>query len=379
MAWEQIIGQTTILGMLQRAILQNRIPQALLLTGDAGCGSLAIAVAFARVVNCETPVQSATQYDACGTCHSCIQARALQHPNMKFVIALPSGKIDSEDDLPAAVVEELKQAISTIAEDPYDEFRLAKATQIKIGQVRTLKKSLSLSSAQGGRRVVVIHRCEEMTQGAANALLKTLEEPHADVTFILTSAKPEQLLPTIVSRCQEVIVPPLDDDEIINALVQEQRCTKEEASLIAPFAEGSLSAARDFLGEDLTTERQEAVELLRASLRGRMHRVAISSAVNQIASSRDKNQAIRAVSLLALWLRDAHLVQVAGRDAAIINVDQRDPLDRFATGFPTADIRSVQTILEDAVRDIHRNVSITLILTTAMLEARKIILKGRHA
>ena len=110
-----------------------------------------------------------------------------------------------------------------------------------------------------------------------------------------------------------------------------------------------------------------------------MHRVAISSAVNQIASSRDKNQAIRAVSLLALWLRDAHLVQVAGRDAAIINVDQRDPLDRFATGFPTADIRSVQTILEDAVRDIHRNVSITLILTTAMLEARKIILKGRHA
>ncbi|RPI65137.1 MAG: hypothetical protein EHM43_13035, partial [Ignavibacteriae bacterium] len=235
MAWEQVIGQERVQLMLQRAIVRDRVPQSLLLTGEDGAGTLAIAIAFARVVNCEQPVVSGDRIDACGTCHACKQNHSLQHPNVRFVISYPSGKAETDDELPKEVVEELKEAIQTVAADPYVPFQLTNATQIRIGQIRDLKRSLALSSAQNGRRVVIIHHADEMKVESANAFLKTLEEPHENVTLILTTAHPERLLQTIVSRCQEVVVPPLDDDQIISALVSGGWCTHDEAVLLAPF------------------------------------------------------------------------------------------------------------------------------------------------
>jgi DNA polymerase-3 subunit delta' len=346
----------------------------MLLTGEDGAGTLAIAIAFARVVNCEQPVVSGDRIDACGTCHACKQNHSLQHPNVRFVISYPSGKAETDDELPKEVVEELKEAIQTVAADPYVPFQLTNATQIRIGQIRDLKRSLALSSAQNGRRVVIIHHADEMKVESANAFLKTLEEPHENVTLILTTAHPERLLQTIVSRCQEVVVPPLDDDQIISALVSGGWCTHDEAVLLAPFAEGDVMVARSFIGEDVRADREEAVNLLRSALKGREYRSAISAAASAIGDGRDRQRARMLLTLLALWLRDAAMIAAAGTDAPITNADMRDAVVRFAQSFGQADLMSALRVIEQAVRDIRANVTINLVVTTAMMEIRTILL-----
>ena len=372
--------------MLQRAIVGGRVPQALLLSGEDGFGTLALATAFARVVNCERVKtreaggrrQEAGTADACGECRSCKQSATLQHPNLTIVTALPSGKADVESELSPAVLEELKDAKLELARDPYQEFGLSGATQIRISQIRELKKALSLSSVQEGRRVVILHGTETMGSGAANAFLKTLEEPHENVTLILTTSAPDQLLQTIISRCQEIPVPPLDDALIIDALVEEGSCDKSEAELIVPFASGSLTRARAFLAEDLQTDRAEAVDLLRSALKGKNHRIDLATAAQRVAEGRDRKRAIRVISLLALWLRDARSMMLVGADADIANTDQREALGRFAENFSTVDMDAALDALEHAVRDIRRNVTINTVLITSLLQIRRIFARTRQ-
>ncbi|HLP26988.1 MAG TPA: hypothetical protein VK147_00015 [Candidatus Didemnitutus sp.] len=377
MTWKTIIGQTRVQKMLQRCILDNRIPHALLLTGQEGAGTVALALAFARTVNCESPVSTASTIAPCETCHACVQGASLQHPNIRVVASLPSGKADTEDELKDDVIAELRDAIQALAIDAYIPVRLANATQIRIGQIRELKRSLSLSAVQGGRRVVIILNAEEMTIEAANAFLKTLEEPHDDVTLILTTSRPERLLQTIVSRCQELIVPPLDDDDIIKALLDRSLCTVEEATIIAPFAQGNLQKAIDYLSEDIRALRETAVNLLRAALKGKDFRNGLMDAVEEAADGRNKARADAILSLLALWLRDAHVIAMAGEGAPIINVDHRAALERFAAAFGQADFPAVLAAVEQASRHLARNVSVQLVLSTAMLEIRRVFAATR--
>ena len=191
MAWDRIIGQQHLQSMLQQCIISGRIPQALLLSGSRGRGSVALAVEFASTVNCFAPTRSAGAIEACGTCQSCIQTKTLQHPNITLVTALPSGKIEHESDYKEDVLEEIKEQVAEIAKDPYTTYRITNANQIRIWQIRELNRSMALSTLQQGRRIVIIVDAEHMNPEAANGFLKTLEEPHADVTIILTSSQPE--------------------------------------------------------------------------------------------------------------------------------------------------------------------------------------------
>ncbi|MDZ4746004.1 MAG: hypothetical protein SGJ05_08375 [bacterium] len=379
MSWKSVIGQRGVKRMLQRAILQKRLPQAILMTGQEGAGTAALAIAFARVVNCEQPLTGEDMIDACGVCHACVQNQGLQHPNVTVVTALPAGKGDADEDMKTEVFDALRLQLREMADDPYDEAQLAGATQIRIGQIRRLKQSLMLSASQNGHRVVLILRADEMTHEASNAFLKTLEEPHDGITIILTTSKPARILPTIASRCQEIICPPLEDADIVEELVRRNDCSESEARLIAPFAQGSLTRARAFLSEDMNAAREEAVNMLRIALRGRDYRVPLVEAAADVADGRDKVRLETMLSLLALWLRDARNVSVSGDDAAIVNGDQLEPLTRFAQGFGGADFNAALTIIELAARDIHRNVHPQLVLVTSMLALRRVFLTARVA
>ena len=373
MAWESIIGQQAEVGRLQQAILNKRLPQALLITGDDGAGTLAMAIAFARVVNCEKGA-----IDACGECRSCRQAATLQHPDIRIVVSLPSGKADVEEDLADAVLDELSDQLRAVAEDPYEPLALTNANVIRIAQIKELKRMLSLSSVQAGRRIVIIHHADEMNTESANAFLKTLEEPHSDVTIILTTQFPERLPATITSRCQEIFLPPLPDEEIVQYVMSHHGRTLVESELIAQFSDGSVTRARSFLAEDMQAERTEAIDLLRSALRSKDFRIGLVEAVQNSAEGRDRIRAARLLTLIALWIRDARSVASRGTADMIANVDQEEAVTRFANSFGTADLEAVLTVVERAVRDIKRNVSISLVLLTALLEIRRILTTTRR-
>ena len=377
MRWSSILGQERVAQMLQRCIVEHRVPQALLLTGREGAGTIALALAFARTVNCRTPHLSNHGVAPCEACSSCIQSASLQHTNIKLIMALPAGKADTEEDVADDVLESLRDIIGAVAEDPYTRVRLPNASMIRIGQIREVKRMLSLSAAQEGRRVVIIVNAEEMNVEASNAFLKTLEEPHDDVTIIMTTSRPERLLQTIVSRCQELIVPPLSDEIVIKTLVARGLCSEDEASLVAPFAEGDIQRAADFVSEDVRTLRTSALALLRSALRGKDYRNALSDAAAEIGDERSKAKAEATLSLLAVWLRDAYALALGGPDVRLVNADDRSALEKFAAAFGSADLLSVITVIERAARDIQRNTSITLTLLTAMMDIRVIIARTR--
>lgn len=175
--WQELIGN------------QAGLPHAQLLHGQAGIGKRDFADAMARALLCESPTASGA---ACGQCMACGWLAAGTHPD--FRVLQPDSEA-GEGDAPAGASEEATTE------------KGKKQTLITIAQVRELIDSISLSSSRGGRRVILIHPAEAMNVNAANALLKTLEEPQPNTLFILVSHQMPRLPATVRSRCLKIAMP----------------------------------------------------------------------------------------------------------------------------------------------------------------------------
>ena len=162
--------------------LRSRLPHALLIKGAQGIGKLDLAMNFAQSLLCESPKDDGT---ACQNCNSCHWFEQDSHPDFRLI---------QPDALAAADAGEEKST----GKKP--------SREISVDQIRELSTFANLSAHRGGYRVVVIHPAETMNNNAANSLLKTLEEPTDKLLFLLVSHKPQQLLPTILSRCLGFIV-----------------------------------------------------------------------------------------------------------------------------------------------------------------------------
>jgi len=169
-----VVGHEWAIDLLKRQHLAGRLPQSLLLTGPLNAGKGTLAQYWAQFLNC------VGQTKPCGRCLSCRKVISGNHPDVRIL----------DDDHQA----------------------------LKIDQIRALQHELSLSPVEGQYRVAVLCNFERATTGAANALLKTLEEPASQVVLILTAPDPGSLLPTIVSRCQMLTLRLLPSEQIIAAL-----------------------------------------------------------------------------------------------------------------------------------------------------------------
>lgn len=359
------------------ALRTGRLPQALVLTGPEGVGKNGLALALTTAMFCESPQDDGTLVESCGTCRSCLQMAHLAHPNLRIIHALPAGKGDTDEEMKAELIDDIRSMLEAASENPYTPLRPDGATQIRIGQIREIKRSLSMSAMQAGKRVVVISEAHEMTMEAANAFLKTLEEPHADTMLVLTSSKPERLLQTIVSRCQELQVAPLDDADIHHYLVSEHACSTDEAALVAPFAQGSIMKAQAFLAEDMRGYRQDIVDLLRTTAKPRDFRADLVARIQTIADGRNKSRMEYMLALLMLWLRDAQALALAGPQAPIVNGDQRDALVRFSEAFADADFGGIYRAIERASNALSRNVTPVLVFLPLLLGIRRALFASR--
>lgn len=163
--------------------LRARLPNALLLKGAEGIGKLDLAMDFAQSILCAAPLPTGLACQNCPSCHW-----FAQESNPDFRLIQPDALATSED---TSEKEGGKKA----------------SREISVDQIRALSTFVNLSAHSGGYRVVLIHPAEAMNNNSANALLKTLEEPTDKLLFILVSNKPQQLLPTILSRSLSIAVP----------------------------------------------------------------------------------------------------------------------------------------------------------------------------
>ncbi|MFM0051204.1 DNA polymerase III subunit delta' [Caballeronia grimmiae] len=168
--------------------LRAHSPHALLLHGEAGIGKLHFAQHLAQGLLCETP---AANGEPCGTCPACLWFSQGNHPDYRAVLPEALAGLAGDD------------ASADKADDGDSKKTRAPSKEIKIEQVRALLDFCGVGSHRGGLRVVLLYPAEALNVAAANALLKTLEEPPSGVVFLLVSARIDRLLPTIISRCRQ--------------------------------------------------------------------------------------------------------------------------------------------------------------------------------
>jgi DNA polymerase III subunit delta' len=232
--------------------MKQRLPHAILLYGPTGIGKTAFAEAFAQSLLCESP---AADGHACSQCISCGWFSQYSHPDYRRVRPEALDGSDAAEDDAAEEADVKKSAKSS----------KAPSKDIKIDQIRALADFMNISTHRQGQRVIVLYPAEALNITAANALLKTLEEPPPDTVFLLVSNSLDRLLPTILSRCRKFALPlPSWDDAL--AWLQQQQVTDADLWLAeqggAPLAAqaSAQSEGRDSIDELLRELAKPSVD-----------------------------------------------------------------------------------------------------------------------
>ncbi|GJQ20123.1 MAG: DNA polymerase III subunit delta' [Bacteroidia bacterium] len=368
MAWDHIIGQHRVKELLRHAISSGQVAHAYLFEGPEGVGKDALAIEFARALNCRR--RSA---DACGVCDSCKRMDSLQHPDVRLIVALPAGKGEKTGDDPLKgftdeQMESVHAELASKAKDPYHRISVPKASFIKVNSIREIRRQASLTASEFARKVFILPNAEEMNAEASNALLKTLEEPPGDTLLLLTTSRREQLLPTIVSRCQIVRCEPLSVEEIASALQEREGIGADEARTIAMLANGSYTAARALVSADVLGRRNEVVQFLRTAL-GRS-RAALLKHLEVVLAGRERSDAEQWLKLLQSWIHEA-LTARASENGGAVGVDE--DVRKFVERFPHADLAEASKLVDRAIALVGRNVYLPLVLTTLALDLQRCI------
>ena len=265
MYFKDIIGQDNAVQMLRSAVAEGRIPHAQLICGPEGTGKLAVAIAYARYLCCS----HRNGEDACGECPSCKKFDKLVHPDLHFAFPIykkDSNKTPRSDDF----IDKWRQAA---LENPYMNLNqwmdhIGTENQqglIYASQSEEIIRKLTLKSSEGGYKVMIIWMAEKMNTECSNKLLKMIEEPPAQTVFLLVAENPDLLLPTIQSRVQRLMLRPIEESIISEALIGKYGLAEADARQIAHASAGNWLQAVETI--HLGNRTKEYIELFMALMR----------------------------------------------------------------------------------------------------------------
>jgi DNA polymerase-3 subunit delta' len=322
--FRSIIGHKRLVGLLSRAVAGGSVPPALLLAGPAGTGKRRTALALAEALNCLAPLSTANaERDGCGECASCRRILRGTHPD---VIVLEPGDSGS----------------------------------IKIEPVRDVIDRAQYRPFEGRRRVVVIDNADALVAPAQNALLKTLEEPPSASVFVLVSALPDALLPTVRSRCPRLRFGPLSPGEVAAVLIRDHGYAEADARAVAADAEGSVGRALEAESTDRSDARANAQRLLEQSARlaDPAKRIGmVQGLVGKGASGAERDQLAVCLRALSSLLRDLGII-ASGADARLLaNADLQADLSRLAHAFDRSRTMRAFAAVDEALTALERNAS----------------------
>ncbi len=359
MPWSDLIEQTRVVDVLRRAISSERVAHAYLFHGPDGVGKTSTALAFAQALLCEQPGD-----DACGQCRACSKVQRLVHPDVQVLFPQPKD----------VKVEDVAERLKLLAANPYaavDFVRrpfLDDATRSSNKQVQyhvqrvhdDLHRPMGLRPAEGRYKIAIVTDVHLMRKEAANAFLKLLEEPAPQTIFILTTSRVDRLLPTILSRCQQLRFELLDPHDIELALIERDSIEPERAAMLARMADGSYARALELSeGEDLQEHRATVVDYLRHSYSRNVRELTeIVDKMSAMSRERVKNL----MPLLETWIRDLVLYRNLGDEAPLVNIDQQATIANFCNNLPGARLGDMVALVEEARGLVERNVNVGLLL-----------------
>ncbi|MSS70379.1 MAG: DNA polymerase III subunit delta' [Candidatus Latescibacteria bacterium] len=349
MPFDTVLGQERAKQVLRRAIRANRIPHALLLTGPDGVGKAALALALARAVNCAQRGE-----EPCDTCPACHRIQGLTHPDVHVLFPAKRSRREAEDVDP----EDERKFLAGLAQDPYRYPAVGPSETLLIDRVRRLEKDLRRGLYEGRCRVAILLETERMRQETANALLKTLEEPLPDTLLILVTSRPNALLPTIRSRCQQLRLRPLAEAEIRQALLRGAG-PEGRIALASGLCQGNLRRAHALMGQDVEDLRDQAYSFLNDGVFGAD--TALVPFVERWSAGGDRKALDGLFDMVVTWLRDIVLFQ-EGAPHRILHTDRRQEVERLAASVNTEAVSRTLSEIERCRDMSRRNVNASLIL-----------------
>ena len=330
MPFQDCIGHQTSIALLQAAVNHKRLAHAYLFHGEDAIGKRLTAVRLTQALGCERPPDT-DNLDSCGTCRSCRQIEARTHPD--FFVIEP---------------------------DPEQTTQ-----QIKIEQVREIEHQIMYRPLIGERKVCLIDDADRMTIGAANALLKTLEEPPDHSLFLLISSRPAALPATIRSRCQALRFPTPARTQVEAALILKREIPPADARFLAIISEGRLGEALSTDVKDIRARQQELVDLVQP--RSLQSVGSVLSAAEAIAKG---DRAQDTLAWLARWIRDLLLIQVGGDRDQLLNLDDLKTLEAYARQAGTDQLLDLLREIELTEQRVTRNLNLHMALETILLRLR---------
>ncbi|HSL52902.1 MAG TPA: DNA polymerase III subunit delta' [Pyrinomonadaceae bacterium] len=333
--FDELIGNARVKAILKRMLIADRLPGAMLFTGEEGIGKKLFALEIARALNCRTPKDT----EACGVCSSCVRIRKLNYP--------------TRDD-----ADEWTQIIWT--DHPDVGLVVAPKRVLRVEQMRQIEKEANFRPFEGKARVFLIDEADKLNDASANALLKVLEEPPKTSHLILITARPAMLLPTILSRCQMIRFSPLTPAEIESHLVKNDLDLKT-ARLRARAAGGSLGRA---LSGDLvtfTSQRKAMLKVLNALVLSN-DRAQLLRSAEQLNEAQYKNEFEERLDVLETLIRDAWMLSLGVDTSRIVNEDLSAELKEVAQkldpGLAGDWILQIEDLREQLIVNVNRKVTV---------------------
>ncbi|MBU1652854.1 AAA family ATPase [bacterium] len=361
MPLNRILEQPRARRILESMVTGERLPHALLFWGPPGVGKSASAIELARWLNCHQELEG-----PCGQCESCVKMATLEHPHFSYQMPLPRKALADADtgELSQSGAEELSEILRAKGADLYASAKFTAAQFILIGQIRSLIRWANVKSFSQKPRIALIDHADALKEEAGNALLKLLEEPPPEFILILTAETPEDVLPTLLSRCQPVEFDRLSDSIIDNELEKRGIQDVDTRKRLAHLSSGNLTRAIDFASKPETMEELMAlgIDIVRHSL-GKNPLQLNPHLESWNALTADQRTLV--LEIITAWLRDAALLSAWGETSLprLIHTDRIELLRKFVTNCPRADFTEAARQIETARFNIERNVLPPLVFT----------------
>lgn len=324
MSFNDIIDQTDMVKILREELLDDRINHAYLFYGKEGIGKKSLALEFARALLCDE-----IKDDSCDYCNSCLKIDHGNHPDLRL--------IETEED----------------------------AKSLKIDQMRKLQKEIAYKPYESEYKIYIIDEAEKMTTQAANSLLKTLEEPPDYAVIILISEDINKLLPTVISRCQNLQFSNISREKVESYLV-DRGVAEKQIELLARLARGSIGYALTLSDDEKFLNNRDLILDFLKNLDS-AERVRIFTEVKEMVSLLKDDFPL--FNLLSGWYRDI-IIYKKGRLSQMVNIDYKSEIKTEADKYNTAQLIDIINLIDKHAGYIEKNAFKDLSLQVLFLKIR---------
>lgn len=329
MKFDSIIGQEHIKDHLRASLASDKVSHAYLITGEVQAGKAFIADIFAQALMCENRNE---EMDPCGMCHPCVQAITKNHPDIIYVTHSKPNVI---------TVDDVREKI--------------------VGDVVVRPFSSKY-------KIYIMNEAEKMTQQAQNALLKTLEEPPEYAVILLLTTSKTNMLPTIISRCVQLDMRPVEDKTVRKYLMKELKIPDYQADICVAFARGNIGKARSLAtSEEFENIKEEAIRVLKY-----IRSMDVSDMVKTLRKLQEyKLNTDDFLDIMTIWYRDVLLYKATMDADSIVFKEEGSQIRKCASESAYEGIETILSAIDKTKTRLKANVNFDLAMELLLLTIKE--------